>query len=196
MALHGKMAMVIAMGWAGALATAAAAQSPAAVIRARNESVTATLNAAGDSVSDATKERLKDILNSFIDFDELSRRALGRYWDERTPQERKDFVAVFRQLVRNGSVRKLEVYKADRVEYPPPVERGDSATVTTVAFKGAKSVTIVYQMHRVGSRWQAYDVVIDGASTARTYRDSFAKEIARSSYTAMYEKLSRRAKES
>lgn len=173
-----------------------AAQGPVDVIRTRNDAVMKILDQAGDSVSGATKERLKDVLNSFIDFDELSRRALGKHWEARTDAERKDFVAVFRQLIRNSSVRKLEVYQADRVDYQAPVETPDGAVVTTVAHKGAKSVTIAYHMHRVGSAWKAFDVVIDGASTVRTYRDSFTKEIAKTSYAAMYDKLVKRAKES
>ncbi len=51
-------------------------------------------------------------------------------------------------------------------------------------------------MHRVGNEWKAYDVVIDGARTVRNYRDSFHREIARTSYHDMYEKLVMRAGES
>ena len=44
-------------------------------------------------------------------------------------------------------------------------------------------------MHEVGGEWKAYDIVIDGASTARNYRDSFYKQIAKSSYKEMFDKL-------
>lgn len=170
----------------------AAAQSPVDVIRSRNEAVTGIINGAGDNIRDEIREQLKDVINGFIDFEEFSRRALGRYWGERTEQEQADFVSVFRQLVRNSSVRKLEVYQADRIEYAEPETRGEGVRVTTVAYKDEKSVEIVYLMHRVGSEWKAYDVVVDGASTTRNYRDSFYREIRGSSYQEMYAKLVRR----
>lgn len=180
----------------GLAAPAAAQQGPAEVIRSRNVAVEKILDAAGDPVSEATRERLKDVINGFIDFTELSKRSLGKHWEERTPVERQEFVDVFRTLVRNTSVRKLEVYEADRMDYPPAVVTGATAKVTTIAHKGTKAVTIVYHMHKLGNEWKAYDVVIDGASTARNYRDSFYREIAKTSYRAMYEKLVRRAGES
>lgn len=171
---------------------ATAMQSPVDVIRSRNEAVTEIVSTAGDEVSDETREQLKDVINGFIDFEAFSRRALGRYWDERTDQERSDFVRVFRQLIRNSSVRKLEIYQADRVEYQEPEVHGENVRVTTLAYKGDKSVEIVYLMHQVDGEWKAYDVVIDGASTTRSYRDSFYREIRRSSYQEMYAKLVRR----
>ncbi len=170
-----------------------AQQGPAEVIRSRNVAVEKILDAAGDPVTEATRERLKDVINGFIDFTELSKRALGKHWEERTATERQEFIEVFRTLVRNSSVRKLEVYEADRMDYPPAEVTGAMAKVTTIAHKGTKAVTITYLMHKVGNEWKAYDVVIDGASTARNYRDSFSREIAKTSYRDMYERLVKRA---
>jgi len=172
-----------------------APQSPVEVVRSRNEAVRRILEAAGDSVDAPTRERLKDVINGLIDFDELSRRALGRYWDARTDREKAEFTDVFRQLIRNSSVKKLGVYRADSVTYNTPAASGDDVTLVTHAFKDDASAEIVYEMHRVGGEWKAWDVVVDGSSTMRTYRDSFNREISRSSYEAMYAKLLDRLKE-
>ncbi len=174
---------------------AAAVQGPVDIIKARNQSVERILRQSGDSVSDATREQLKDVINSFIDFNELSKRALGKYWDERNEEERKRFVDVFSQLIKNSSVKKLEIYKADRMVYQEPRVSDGRATVTTVAYKDRKNVEVTYQMHRVNGEWRVYDMDIDGVSTARNYRDSFYKQIAKSSYEDMYDKLVQRLQE-
>ncbi len=171
------------------------AQDPVEIVRARNQTVERILEASGDSVSDKTREELKEIINGFIDFEELSKRALGRYWDERSEQERKDFVAVFSQLIKNSSVKKLEIYQADRLEYRRPQIRGSAADVTTIAYKDRKQVEIIYKMHKIGNEWRVFDMEIDGASTARNYRDSFYKQIAKTSYAEMYDKLVQRLNE-
>lgn len=186
--------LTLVLGYStGAPATVEA--SPVDIIKARNQAVKDILDASGEQVDKATKEKLKDVINGLMDFRELSRLALGKYWKERTEQEKQDFVNVFQQLIRNSSVKKLEIYKADRIEYEDPVINGDKATVTTIAYKGRKNVEIVYKMHKVNGEWKAYDMVIDGVSTARNYRDSFYKQIAKTSYQKMYEKLVRRLKE-
>ena len=188
------IALVAAIAAGAAVGPPAAGQqgdavSPVEIVKARNQSVEEILEQAGDSVGEATRERLKDVINGLMDFRELSRRALARHWEERTPEERDEFVEVFRELVRNSSVRKLGIYRADSVTYRPAEIEGAEATVVTIAHKNRDSVEIVYEMHRTERGWRAWDVIIDGSSTLRTYRDSFQQQIARTSYGEMYERL-------
>lgn len=168
--------------------------SPLDIIKNRNKAVEEIIGAK-DEVQGEAREKLKDVVNSFMDFAELSRLALGKYWKERSEQEKKDFVNVFQQLIRNSSVKKLEIYRADRMVYENPVINGSKATVTTIAYKDRKDVEIVYRMHKVKDEWKAYDMEIDGVSTARNYRDSFYKQIKKSSYEEMYNKLVKRLQE-
>ena len=172
-----------------AVATSLTAQSPVDVVRTRNEAVSRTLAAVGDSVDDATREQLKDVINNLIDFEDLSHRALARHWDARTEEERADFVDVFRRLIRNSSVERLGVYRADSVQYRLRESSGDEATVETLAYRNGKSAEIVYEMHLKDGAWRAHDIIVDGSSTVRTYRDSFNRQIANSSFSAMYNKL-------
>lgn len=164
-------------------------ESPIAVVKERNEKVKEILQSKGDKLTAEEKAELKDVINGFIDFRELSKRALGKYWDERTQQEKNEFVEVFKQLIRNSSIKKLEIYKADRMEYEEPEINGTKTKVTTIAHKDRKQAEIVYHMHQIDGEWKVYDIEIDGLSTARNYRDSFYKEIAKSSYKTMYNKL-------
>ena len=80
-------------------------KSPVDIIKSRNKTVEKIIGNK-DEVSGETKERLKDVINSFMDFNELSKIALGKYWKERTEVEKNDFVSVFQQLIRNSSVKK------------------------------------------------------------------------------------------
>ncbi len=167
---------------------AAVEESPVEIIKNRNKTVEEIIGNK-DEVKGETKERLKDIINSFMDFNELSRLALGKYWKQRTKQEKRDFANVFQQLIRNSSVKKLEIYRADRMVYEEPEINGSKAKVTTIAYKKRKQFEITYKMHKVDNEWKTYDMEIDGVSTARSYRDSFYKQIAKTSYKEMYDKL-------
>jgi len=170
-------------------------QSPVEILKARNQTVENMLQGGNDNVSPETKEKLKQVINEIMDFNELSRLSLGKYWEQRTEQEKKDFVNVFSQLIKNSSVKKLEIYKADRMVYQDPEIAGAKAKVTTIAYKDRKHVEIVYKMHKVGDTWLVYDMEIDGVSTAINYRDSFYKQIAKGSYKEMYDKLVKKLNE-
>lgn len=163
--------------------------APGDVVRLRNEAAQRAVDAAGDSISDEARDALKDVINGLIDFRELSRRALRRHWDARSPEEQAQFVDVFRELVRNSSVQKLSVYQADSITYHPAETNGDRSRVVTIAYKGRNEVEIAYLLHKVGDEWKAYDVVIDDSSTLRTYQDSFQREINSTSYEAMYNRM-------
>ena len=181
------LAAAVLIPWAG---PAGAQQSPVDAVRSRNQLVQTVLaRTQGDSVMGADRERLKDVINGLMDFEELSRRALARNWDARTDAEKAEFVDVFRELVRNSSVKKLGVHRADSITYRPAQVNGNEATVTTVAHKDKRAAEIVYLMHRVGGEWKAWDVVVDGSSTMRTYRDSFTREIRATSFQTMLSKL-------
>ncbi len=170
-------------------------KSPVEIIKARNQAVDVILKGTDDNVSAERKEQLKVVINGILDFRELSRRALGKHWKDRSDQEKSDFVDVFSRLIKNSSVKKLEVYKVDRLVYEKPEINGKKAKVTTIAYKDRKQVEIVYKMHLVDTQWLVYDMDIDGVSTARNYRDSFYKKIAKSSYKEMYDTLVRRLAE-
>ena len=163
--------------------------NPLVIVRERNEAVKQMLDAAGDPVSDETREELKGAINSLIDFGELSERALRKHWEPLTPEQQADFVDVFRELVRNSSVQKLGIYRADSISYEASETDGDETRVVTVAHKDKNQVEIVYHMHMTEAGWKAFDFVIDGSSTLRTYQDSFQREIAATSYGAMYGRL-------
>ncbi|MDT8436193.1 MAG: ABC transporter substrate-binding protein [Gemmatimonadota bacterium] len=188
-ALVGAAGLLVVLG-TGPAAAQTPPDDPVEAIRVRNETVRSILEAAGDSVDAAERERLKDVINGLIDFDELSRRALTRHWEGLSEQERRDFVDVFRGLVRNSSVKKLGAYRADSIEYEPARIRDSSAIVLTVAWKDGKSAEVEYRLHRAAGEWKAWDVIVDGSSTVRTYRDSFDRQIEKSSYAELYRKLS------
>ena len=181
------LALAILGAWSG---PAMAQESPLDAVRSRNQLVQQVLaRTPGDSVAGPDRERLKDVINGLMDFRELSRLALARNWDARTDAEKEEFVEVFRELVRSSSVKKLSIHRADSITYRPAEVEGDKATVTTVAHKDRRSAEIVYLMHRVDGTWKAWDVVVDGSSTMRTYRDSFTREIRATSFDVMLSKL-------
>ena len=79
---------------------------------------------------DARRRAVSDITQNLFAWDEMARRALGRYWLGRTDAERNAFVAALATRV-GANVVGLEHYAGDAIEYTGETVDGDEAVVTT-----------------------------------------------------------------
>lgn len=136
------------------------------------------------------RAQIREVAQTILDFEELSKRALGRHWAARTPAERKRFTELFTDLLENNYVSKIESYSGEKVLYLPEQVDGDTITVRSrlVTQKGAE-VPLDYRMQKGSDRWQAYDVLVEGVSLVANYRSQFNSIINRSSYEGLVKRL-------
>jgi phospholipid transport system substrate-binding protein len=64
----------------------------------------------GPEAEAARGKQLRAVIYSRFDFSEMAKRSLGVHWRRRTPQERKEFVRVFSELIELSYRRKIERY--------------------------------------------------------------------------------------
>jgi len=140
---------------------------------------------------EARRRAIGEITKGLFAWDEMARRALGRYWLGRTDAERDAFVAALATRV-DTNVIGLEHYAGDAMEYTGESVEGDEAIVTTRARGvGGRPVTLEYRLVRVGGRWLVYDVILDNASMLGMYRAQFQRVMKTASYAKLVEMLSR-----
>jgi phospholipid transport system substrate-binding protein len=153
--------------------------------------------------SDAERERnraeMTRVISSLLDFESVSRNALGRHWEERSAAERQEFVALLRTLVERSYQSQLETTQAYEVRYESEASRGDVTVVATVARstenRRAPEVTIEYHMRRVGEGWVVEDVITDGVSMVRNYRGQFDRIVRRDGWAGLIQRMRDRANE-
>lgn len=142
------------------------------------------------SKPDARRRAIGAITRTFFAWDEMARRALGRYWLGRSDAERDAFLSALATRV-DASVVGLQNYAADGLEYVGESIDGDEASVTTRGHGvGGRPVTLEYRFVRVGGRWLVYDVVLDNASMLGMYRAQFQRVMKSASYEKLVEMLS------
>jgi phospholipid transport system substrate-binding protein len=91
------------------------ADSPQATIQAAVQKTLTVLQDPADEGPAHREDRLakaEKVILSYFDTREFARRALGRYWSQRTPAEQQEFVSLFTALV-------ARTY-SDEIEFPPP----------------------------------------------------------------------------
>ncbi len=128
--------------------------------------------------------RIREVVESKLlpnfDFERITALAMGRNWRQATPEQQKQLVEQFRQLLVRTYSGALTQYKDQSMEYKPL--RGDPAasevTVRTeVVRPGQAPVQIDYSMAKGASGWKVYDVIVGGVSLVTNYRDEFNEQI-------------------
>lgn len=140
-----------------------------------------------------TKERrakLRQTVLERFDFSEMSKRAMGRYWSERTPEERSEFVGLFTDLLERAYVDRVEGYTGEQILYLEETTDGDYSEVRTkIVTKRNQEIPIAYRLQRTDSKWAVYDIVVEGVSLVNNYRTQFSKIIRTSSYQDLVKKM-------
>src|SRR3984893_7372078 len=141
-------------------ATAAQAMTPTGTVKSRVDEALQGLSKTTSPPPESAERRRTEIrraADSLFDFTEMSRRALGRHWEERTPAERDEFVKLFTDLMARSYVGKIDRYAGESIAYTGEHVNGDEATVQSqvVTAKGSQ-IPVEYRLHRVNESWTAY----------------------------------------
>ncbi|RKH61417.1 ABC transporter substrate-binding protein [Corallococcus interemptor] len=152
---------------------AAAPVSPLNVVKDGNAAVQKAANAPG-----ATVQSLATVVESFVDFQELAKRALGeKAWKGLTPAQQKEFTDTMTGLLRASYAQKaIGQAKAD-VKYGKESVQGTEATVDTELTVKKDQVPVNYKLYKASAKadWRIYDVVTDDVSLVDTYSGQFKK---------------------
>jgi phospholipid transport system substrate-binding protein len=105
---------------------------------------------------------------------------LGKHWREANDDQKKRFVDAFYKSLLNNYGDALVDLTADKMQVLP--YNGDpnaqNATVRTkIRRSDGSSVEVDYGLHKTDDGWKAWDVVIEGISYVKSFRDDFDSEI-------------------
>ena len=148
------------------------------------------------------KSEIKAVVDEILDWDELSRRALGRQYKKLKDAERKEFGELLRAMIEASYQSKLSLNtgkdnKRGRVsiEWLDEKITGDKAKATARVKSGKSEVVLEFRMLSNKKQWRVYDVSIDDVSTVRTYRSQFRKIISRDGFPALLTRLRTKTEE-
>jgi len=144
----------------------------------------------GPEKKEARNDIIRETVERMFDFEEVSKRSLGRYWRDRTGAEQQEFVRLFTALLERSYLDRVYEHRDDKVLYTGEVSRDGKVEIRTkvITAKGTE-VPINYRLMKKNQAWKAYDMVIEGVSLMSTYRTQFSQKIQSSSYEALIEDL-------
>lgn len=144
----------------------------------------------GEGKAQQRRTALRTEIGKVFDFEEMSKRTLGIYWKDRTPQEKKEFVELFRDLLERSYSGKIESYTDEEILYADEkIEDTYAEVKTKIITKERKEIPIDYRLYFTGKEWKVYDVVIEGVSLISNYRSQFNKIIRTQSYQELVKRM-------
>lgn len=176
------------------LAGAVAEDGPTPQVKATIDKVLAILKdpaLKGAQAEETRSKKLREVIFARFDFSEMAKRCLGVHWRQRTPQEQKEFVELFSDLLELSYRRKIERYTDEKIIYTKEQVDGKFGVVNTEIQNEREKmdVPIDYKVIRHNGEWKVYDVVIDGISLVSNYRSQFNRIIQQSSYAELVKKM-------
>jgi phospholipid transport system substrate-binding protein len=168
------------------VAVLARAGGPTDELRAAIEKVQMTLNDPQLKAAGKKGERLdklRQVIQPKFDFSEMAKRSLGANWQRRNPEEQREFVRVFTELLENAYVDSIASYDGEKVVFSNEKQDKEYGEVNTkIVTKKGEEFSVNYKLHQASGNWKVYDVVIENISIVNNYRAQFNRVIAKSSY--------------
>ena len=147
--------------------------------------VTATLS---DAVfkSKAKEEKiakLNEVISPIFDFQELSKRTLGREWKKMKPEQQKEFVELFQKLLQGVYADRLLAYSDQKIIFDKEtmLKKGQAEVQSYLQTSDGKKIPMFYRLTDKSGSWKVYDVIIEGVSMVKNYRDQFRDILAKDS---------------
>ena len=162
------------------------------MLESRDNEIKELLGPSGNDFSQEQRDRLKDIINGIVYYPAMAEVALGDTYDEIEDETREEFVDLFATMIRDNSLNRLDIYRAD-VNYNDISVNGDVATVNTTAQFEDVRTSVDYRMEVIDNEWRITDMSIDEVSTAESYNRQFQSIIRKRGFDALLESLRRRA---
>lgn len=140
--------------------------------------------------AEARRRELREAVYPKFDFPEMARRSLGSHWQRRSPEEQREFVKLFTELVEDAYMTNLDGYQGEKVIIGGEKQDKEFAEVDTkIITKKGEEFAVNYKLRQAGNDWKIYDVVIENISLVNNYRSQFNRVIAQSSFDDLFRKM-------
>ena len=147
------------------------------------------------STSQGLEYAVRQFLAEYTDVQYAARLILAGHWKATPPGQRERFVRAFNRHVANLLVKLVPDVDFDSVKVDPfqgDVEEIPLMVQATFQTGDGQTVQFLLVIHIREGRWLIFDVVAEGISYVKTFRNQFSGEITDNGFEAMIERFESR----
>lgn len=143
----------------------------------------------GDDNCIERRDRVMKVASERFEFNEMSKRVLGRTWRKLNNDEKKYFVSLFTTLLEHAYIGKIEDYSKQKVVFRDQRVKGDRAQVITNVVDKDVTISVSYIMMLKSDIWMVYDIVVEGVSLVRNYMEQFKEILRKKGYSHLLKQV-------
>jgi phospholipid transport system substrate-binding protein len=115
-----------------------------------------------------------------FDFVRMTRLALGKNWNQATPDQQKAVVDAFQNLLVRTYSSALTRFRNLAISYKAwnGTPADTTTTVQSTVVDNGKTIPLDYQLAHEDGTWKVYDIKVDGISLVTNYRSDFNDRVA------------------
>jgi phospholipid transport system substrate-binding protein len=154
-------------------ASAQPASQATAFVKQTGDQLVAIVN--GPGTSEEKRPRLQKVIDNAVDVDDVARFCLGGFWRRATPDQQRQYMDLFHDVLLNNISGKLGDYKGVHFVMNRSSARGDTEIVnTTVERPNNPPTQVDWIISEASGNPKIVDVVAEGTSLRLTQRSDYA----------------------
>ncbi len=151
---------------------AQSAEKAAAFVKSTGDRLVAVVNGPGSI--NAKRAAMTQIINSDVDVEGIARFCLGRYWKQATPEQQKQYLALFHEVLVTNITSKLGEYQGVTFTMGRSRPQDEEAVVSTTVVRPNNPPTAVdWIIANPSGAAKIIDVVAEGTSLRLTQRQDY-----------------------
>ena len=176
---------------AQAAATTLTAEGSEAFIKKIANRALETMKESHDSTAEERERKFRKLLDEGFDMTAIARLVLGRHWRTATPEQRTDYLALFRKYVLKTYVKLLSTYNEEvfQVERAVSVGKRDMNVGGTIVRPEGPPIKTDWRVRIIDGEYKIIDVKFEGISMVLTQRSEFNSVVNREGLDGLLQKL-------
>ena len=144
--------------------------------------------------------RARALLNENFAVPTIGQFVLGRYWRTATPEERKEYLALFEEMIVVTYVDRFSRYSGERLKVTRTVtdnDSGDTIVYSEISRPAGQPIQVAWRVRKYATSFKIVDVSVEGVSMGQTQRSEFSSVIRNNggSLTALLDEMRRRVRQ-
>lgn len=121
--------------------------------------------------------RFEKLFNSALDLDFIGQFVLGRNWRSATPEQRREFIKVYRELNVKTWSQRFDEFKGKNFDFSgttPSSSRGQIFVNSFVNMDSGEPAKVVWRVREKAGEYKIVDIIIENVSLAITARNEYS----------------------
>ena len=145
-----------------------------------------------NKIDDINERKTKqwDAISSSFNFEKISQRVMGEYWNKCLYEQKSGFVELFTSHLKCSYVKKANSLFGEKIISLKEKQFSKFANVqTTLLTKSGKEVSADFYLLRENGKWQICDLVMEGVSLVNNYHSQITNTLVRTSYEELLDTM-------